>query len=419
MRFPTSVVFLSLVLLLLAQPAFAAPAAGEVFAQRWQHYDQAVAARQAERSWTWGPYPYSEVMSERYYVAESNEWRERTVQYFDKGRMEINNPEGDPSALWYVTSGRLPVDLMLAPTQVDFNEGWKDAYITAIGDYGSFPTYLDLQPLYEVPGRPRSERLNQPAIDMLEPDLSISRFADYADDPATILREGGNNHLVPQAFRDFMNQRGLVWRDGRFVRQQVYDPLYIFGLPVTPAVWVQAQVGGERTPVLFQVFERRVLTYNPANPPDFRVEMGNVGAHYRVWQTNPIAAREFNYTPADGSRLVAPADPNVVYTLEVEVTKIPLLPDGPPIAPDSAVYRIYRSNDGGQSRELRYTGEIGPGCRDSLSVELLPPRDADYSADRIGLKTVCAMNPSASRGSGARIYSSYDGAESFFFRGGS
>ena len=60
--------------------------------------------------------------------------------------------------------------------------------------------------------------------------------------------------------------------------------LFVFGLPVTGAYWVKTQVGGKEMPVLFQVFERRVLTYNPANPPDFRVEMGNVGQHYHLWR---------------------------------------------------------------------------------------------------------------------------------------
>ena len=55
----------------------------------------------------------------------------------------------------------------------------------------------------------------------------------------------------------------------------------MFGLPVTGAYWVKAKVGGVERPILFQVFERRVLTYNPANPPAFRVEMGNFGcAHF-------------------------------------------------------------------------------------------------------------------------------------------
>jgi hypothetical protein len=60
--------------------------------------------------------------------------------------------------------------------------------------------------------------------------------------------------------------------------------MLLFGLPVTGAYWVKAKVGGVERPILFQVFERRVLTYNPANEPAFRVEMGNVGQHYYQWR---------------------------------------------------------------------------------------------------------------------------------------
>jgi len=33
-----------------------------------------------------------------------------------------------------------------------------------------------------------------------------------------------------------------------------------------------------------QVFERRVLTYTPGNPPGWDVEAGNVGLHYYEWR---------------------------------------------------------------------------------------------------------------------------------------
>ena len=42
--------------------------------------------------------------------------------------------------------------------------------------------------------------------------------------------------------------------------------------------------------MLIQAFERRVLTYNPANPPAFQVEMGNIGLHYYDWRYNNIGA---------------------------------------------------------------------------------------------------------------------------------
>lgn len=407
-----------LLILLIASPVLAAPDAASVFQQRWQQHDQLVANRQANRSWTWGPNPITEVIREQYYIPETYEWRERQVQYYDKGRMEINDPDADPSSLWYVTSGRLPIDLMLAPTRYRPFRQWKDAYITAIGDYGSFPTYLDLQPLYESPGKARPERLNQPATDLIEPDLTISQFTDYVNDNATTLRQGQNNHLVPQGFIDFMTQQGPMLRNGKRVNAQIYDPLYIFGLPMTPAVWVRAQVGGVIHPVLFQVFERRVLTYTPDNPAAFRVEMGNVGSHYHNWLNNPATAREFDYEPQDGSKAIAKSDAQVIYTVEVEEHLIAIGPPGSPAdIHDSATYRIYQSLDSGQTRELRYTGQLGPGCWSVLFVKLLLPRNVMASPNRIGLMTACAQSPSDARGYGIDIYSSYDDARSFFQRG--
>ncbi len=405
-----------LITVVLTSVVSAAPDPTVIFQQRWNQYDQLVANGAASRSWTWGPVPITHAMVEHYFVPETYEWHDRQVQYFDKGRMEILDLAGDTANLWYVTSGRLPIDLMLARTGhgLDaFPNQWQDSYITAIGDPNRFPTYLDLQPLYESPGQPRPDHLNQPATDILDPNLHISHFADYAADPATILREGLNGHLVPQAFVDFMNQQGPTLRDDRRVSGRIYDPLYVFGMPMTPAVWVRAQVGGVLRPILFQVFERRVLTYNPANPPAFQVEMGNVGAHTYDWLTNPDSKREFDYAPTDGTRMVATQDPMVIYTVEMDVQ----FTEPPMHVQDTAVYRIYRSLDGGQTRELRYTGNLGPACWSSLSVTLLPPRNPQADPGRIGLLTYCAQNPSYSRGFGGTVYSSYDGAQTFFIRG--
>lgn len=156
-----------------------------------------------------------------------------------------------------------------------------------MGDPGQFPSYADLLPFYQSPGAVNPGDLGKPATGFLNPDGSITGFTEYAGDPATILVRGENNHGVAKAFVDFMNQRGVLYEQGRFVRGQVYDPLFVFGLPVTGAYWVKVKVAGVERPVLFQVFERRVLTYNPANEPAFRVEMGNVGQHYYQWRYQP------------------------------------------------------------------------------------------------------------------------------------
>jgi hypothetical protein len=64
----------------------------------------------------------------------------------------------------------------------------------------------------------------------------------------------------------------------------VFDPLATLGRPISEAYWAAVTVGGQSRLVLVQLFERRILTYNPANPPAFQVEMGNVGRHYVAWR---------------------------------------------------------------------------------------------------------------------------------------
>lgn len=279
-----SIAALSAALLLVAQTALAAPAIGNPSFQRiWDRQDRAVVEHISDRSWTWGPAPLSDALWEQF--AEGVDGR-RTVQYFDKSRMEINDPTADPNATWYVTNGLLPIEMMTGRQQNGLNlfEFRGPAKITAIGDPDQFPTYADLLPLYQSPGAVNPGDLGKPATGFLNPGGAITGFNDYANDPATLLVRGENNHGVAKAFIDYMSQKGLVSENGRYVQAQVYDPLFVFGLPVTGAFWVKAKVAGKEVPILFQVFERRVLTYNPANPPAFRVEMGNVGQHYYQWR---------------------------------------------------------------------------------------------------------------------------------------
>ena len=61
--------------------------------------------------------------------------------------------------------------------------------------------------------------------------------------------------------------------------------------------------------MLIQAFERRVLTYNPANAPACQVQMGNIGQHYYEWRygTALAAAR-----PANGDPSTKPVPPTPV-----------------------------------------------------------------------------------------------------------
>ncbi len=269
---------LALLLVLVAPTLAANDFATAEFAALWTRQDKAVANSLTDRSWTWGPAPITGGLREAF--AEGVDGK-RLVQYFDKSRMEINDPTADANSEWYITNGLLPVELMtgrmaIGLDQIEFR---GPAQVSAIGDPGFFPTYAELLPLYNS-GPVRPGDVGQPATGLLVPGGKIEGFRGYAEDPATVLNGDG----VAKAFIDFQNQQGLIWKDGRYVKSQVYNPLFVFGKPITGAFWVKTMVGGVEQPVLFQVFERRVLTYNPANPAAFRVEMGNVGQHYYQWR---------------------------------------------------------------------------------------------------------------------------------------
>jgi hypothetical protein len=90
--------------------------AGFAFLRLWQRDDQPVAERRATRSWMWGEWGKRppRQLGERYDQAPGGM---RQVAYFDKGRMEVNNPAGDQSSRWFITSGRLVVELITGSMQ--------------------------------------------------------------------------------------------------------------------------------------------------------------------------------------------------------------------------------------------------------------------------------------------------------------
>src|SRR6185437_7901989 len=73
----------------------------------------------------------------------------RLVEYFDKGRMEINDPGADPSSEWYVTSGLLTTELVTGRMQVGANtfQKMEPAQLPVTGDLDNAdpatPLYAD------------------------------------------------------------------------------------------------------------------------------------------------------------------------------------------------------------------------------------------------------------------------------------
>jgi hypothetical protein len=193
---------------------------------------------------------------------------QRTVQYFDKGRMELTTP-GSP-----VTAGLLVVELMTGRIQIGdtaFDQR-TPAAIPVVGDPTNTLYYRDIATATYAPPKIGAYTQTVLAVNgggpLGEPVGGSPSFPP--NDPAALITtiDPQTGHGVAQAFDAF---RGRVGLDG-------------IGLAVTEPFWTVATVGGQSRLLLAQAFERRVLTYNSANPDPFKVEFGNVGQQYYTWR---------------------------------------------------------------------------------------------------------------------------------------
>ncbi len=274
---------LGLTLAIASNAALAAPPANRGFQTNWQRTDLPVAGQQISRTWMWGPEAFTDALREEYVESPGGG---RLVQYFDKSRMEITDPDADQNSIWYVTNGLLVMELVTGRLQLGDNhsEQYDAAHINIAGDADdtSGPNYAALQQVLNVPlGFPEDPVIGR-----------IDRLGNVTDDPA--LAERGvfpgyyvieTNHRVADPFWEFMNSSGTVYQDGAYVDAGLFqDPFFATGFPITEAYWATVKVGGELKDVLLQCFERRCLTYTPDNDPGWQVESANVGQHYYQWR---------------------------------------------------------------------------------------------------------------------------------------
>ncbi len=255
------------------------------FRSVWERTDRAVAEGRlaTPRTWLWGPGPITGAHREPYAESPGGE---RLVQYFDKSRMEINNPAGGQ-----VTNGLLVVEMISGRLQVgdaSFAEA-PPAEQAVAGDpveaNPDGPTYASFRSVaYPTNATKAPDRAGHIVTAVLRRDGSVSDDPGLARYGVTIgSYEPSLGHNIPRVFTDFFAQRGLVY-EGGYRQGQVIDRLFAVGLPISEPYWARVRVGGVEKDVLMQAFERRVLTYTPDNPAGFRVEMGNVGQHYLRWR---------------------------------------------------------------------------------------------------------------------------------------
>lgn len=268
-----------------AAQGFADPAFGRV----WERTDQPVAAGiPAGRSWFWGPVP-GETRQEEYGGAG----RTRLVQYFDKSRMEINDPAQDPASPWFVTNGLLARELVSGQLQLGDSlfRSIGAAAIPVAGDSDDLntPTYADFAAVTTLTlGQNKANRAEGAVI-----SVSLERGGRIGPsnlgesyNVRTAFYEAATAHNIAAPFWEFLNSSGpLRTGNGAVVTGRLFEPLYfVTGLPLSEAYWMRSKVAGQVKDVLVQVFERRVLTYTPLNEPAWRVEMGNIGQHYYCWR---------------------------------------------------------------------------------------------------------------------------------------
>ena len=277
------------------------PYADPAFKRVWDRTDSVVAEGRIPRTWFWGPGPNTPGLLEQYNQGAN---RLRLVQYFDKSRMEINNPQGDRNNAFFVTNGLLTVELISGFIQVgdaDFVK-YRPACIPMSGDFGdtNAPTYFAFQGVSNTQAGDHNapDRTGQNATETIDRNGTTGNDPSKASVPGVKFAyyEPTTKHNVPQIFWDFLNSSGPVKNaQGQVVNERLIDPWnYASGLPISEPYWAKASIQGQVKDVLIQAYERRALTYVPSNPAGFQVEMANIGQHYFDWRY-----RNYGYCPAD------------------------------------------------------------------------------------------------------------------------
>lgn len=262
--------------------------ADERFSRVWTRTD--AEAVRGGRTWYWGPGAWFDTAE--FYRESPNGLR--TVQYFDKARMELNNPSDRTGIQQGVTNGLLVKEMVSGRMQL-----------------GDNPYDIDMRSPSDVPvaGNPRRDNAVAPGYAVFAAVSTIDngyRDAQRLGERVNVTLDRGGNlgirndlalaeteivqynsvtgHNIPRVFWDFLNRSGPVQENGRITTGPVVDWLFAMGLPISDAYWTRARVGNTEVDVLVQLFERRVLTYTPSNPEGYKVEMGNVGQHYFQWR---------------------------------------------------------------------------------------------------------------------------------------
>ncbi len=269
--------------------SFADPA----FRTAWERTDLPVAQGRVNRTWVWGPAP-GNTLQEPFKEGVGGT---HLVQYFDKARMEINDPTADKNNPFFVTNGLLVVEMISGRMQTgssQFSESLPSDLQIAGDAASDSPTYSALQNVASV-GLPNADHRVAPfttgsVMQISYMDKAGNLRGDVAGSPPTGVTvkaaaySNETGHNIPDLFWSYLNSQGPLYQNGAYTNSTLFNWVSAFGYPVTEPYWTSIKVAGKDRMVLFQAFQRRILTYSPDNPDGWKVEMGNVGAQYYSWR---------------------------------------------------------------------------------------------------------------------------------------
>lgn len=241
------------------------------FWNTWRTADLPVANNQAARPYLWGP---TAIFSGTETFEEAKDGKQMVV-YFDKGRMEIKDPRPTRPSKYLVTAGALAKELVTGQiaTGVSKVESRQPADVMIAGDdpNADAPTYATFNKLGTDAGKAQN-RTGQAIDATLSRDGTVRSNADLGAKAkvATFVKETGHN--LPEPFLNYFKSQNWDW-------------IYVAGYPISEPYWVKISVAGQQRDVLVQVFERRTVTYDPAEPlNEYKVQFGNVGQQYYKWR---------------------------------------------------------------------------------------------------------------------------------------
>lgn len=251
------------------------------FEQLWQRSDLPIARQRIMRGWLWGP--TARLARTESYIQANDGLRQ--VLYFDKGRMELNNPAGDRKSSWFISSGLLVQELISGQMQIGTGEydSRSAADIAIVGDINDnrAPTYANLAALT---GR-AANRTGQLISETLDHTGQIGTYTGLTRGETRLTHfVSETEHNIPAVFWDYMNSRGMIYTGTGYRNDVLFNWVATVGYPLSEPYWTRVRVGGVDRDVLVQAFQRRVLTYTPDNDVNWRVQLGNVGRHYYSWR---------------------------------------------------------------------------------------------------------------------------------------